>query len=124
MADAARALGKKGHPDAAGPLIHALKEEQRSVRFAVIEALLALGPLSVGPLKDALAKEHKPELKKLMVRVLEEIERQAEGLEPTPTKELLEMSAEMLDSLVADLSRQEFGAHRHPPPVGGAQSDF
>jgi hypothetical protein len=105
VADAARALGKTGHPDAVGPLIRILRVEQRSVRFAVVEALWALGPLSVGPLKEALAKAHELELKPLLVLVLEESERRAAGLEPKPTAELLEMSAEMLDSFADDLTR-------------------
>jgi hypothetical protein len=105
-AQAARALGESGRPDAVLPLIRTLGNQQRSLRFAVVEALLKLGSHSVGPLREALKQERDPELWQLTALILIQLARMAKGLEPAPVEILLEPPPELLDEMARDLMRR------------------
>jgi HEAT repeat protein len=105
VAPAAKALGESGRPEAVLPLIRTLGNKQRLVRFAVVEALLALGSLSVGPLQKALTKERDPEQRQLMSLILDQLERVAKGFEPVPTSVLLERPPELIEEMCRDLRR-------------------
>jgi HEAT repeat protein len=101
----ARALGESGRPDAAAPLVSALAREQRSVRFAAVEALLALGQGSAGALREARERERDPEVRGLMDRVLGQPGRAAIGPSTLPASNLLQMSPEMVEQMTKDLGR-------------------
>jgi HEAT repeat protein len=105
VAPAAKALGASGHADAVRPLLSILGIEQRSVRFAVVDALVALVPLSVIPLQEALASERDANQRQLMTLILGQLERQAKGLELVPTSELLAPSKKLLDEMARDLAQ-------------------
>jgi hypothetical protein len=105
IARAAKALGESGHPDAVLPLIRALAIRQRSVHFAVVDALLALGSLTVDALQEARDKEPDPELQKLMTMILEQLKRIATGLAPVQTGVILERPPELIDEMIRDLMR-------------------
>jgi hypothetical protein len=102
-ARAAKALGASGRPDAVPPLIWALENPHRSVRFAVVEGLLALGALSLGPLRGAVGKERDPEVRQLMGSVLAQLERVANGQQPVPTGVLLPQPPELIDEIGKDI---------------------
>jgi hypothetical protein len=101
----ARALGESGHPDAAVPLVRALARDHRSVRFAVVEGLLALGQASAASLRESQMKEPDPDLRELMGRVLEQLERAARGLPTASASDLLQMSPELVKDITRELGR-------------------
>jgi hypothetical protein len=98
-AEGAKELGESGHAEAVPPLLAALRSRHRSVDFAAVAALLRLGPLSVGPLRDELAAERDAELRGMMARLLEQLERTARGLEPAPLEDIVGMAGEVRDEL-------------------------
>jgi hypothetical protein len=98
-AEGAKELGESGHPDAALPLVRALRSEQRSVLFAAVEGLLRLGTPAVGPLQAALDAESDPEVRGLLGRAREELDRRARGLPPAPLDEVVGASARHIDEV-------------------------
>ena len=105
VANAAKALGETGNPAAAPALVRVLGQQQRSVRFAVVDALLALGPVTAAPVREALGKEGDQAARWDMELVLAELASRAAGRPPTPTGDLLEMSPELLEQMTRDAGR-------------------
>jgi hypothetical protein len=104
VAEGARELGESGHADAVVPLIRALSSEQRSVRFAVVEAMLRLGSLCIAPLQAALDKERGPEQRELLGRLREQLDNKAKGLAPAPVGDIVGSSSKFVDEVARDWS--------------------
>jgi HEAT repeats len=105
VATAARALGESGHADAVGPLIRALGRDHRTVQFAVVEALLALGPLAAIPVREGRDRERDPALSDLLGVIHEQLERKASGQPTLPTTDILKMSPKLIDEISRELGR-------------------
>jgi hypothetical protein len=99
VAEGAKELGESGHPYAAVPLIGALSCGQRSVIFAVVEALVRLGSPAAAPLEEALERERNPEQRALLGRVRDQLGRQAKGLELAPTDDVVGASSRLVDEM-------------------------
>jgi len=99
VVEGAKELGESGHVDAVPPLLASLQRRQRSVYFAVVAALLRLGSPCVEPLRDGLAKERDAEIRGIMTRLLEQLDRKAKGLELAPLADIVGISRELGDEL-------------------------
>jgi HEAT repeat protein len=106
VARAARELGKKGHADAVVPLIRQLGTKQRSILFAVFEALIALGSPSIGPLLEALQTERDPVVRERMALLLDQLERLAKGLPLVPTSDLFPLPSGIVDEISREFNRE------------------
>src|SRR5262249_37613180 len=105
VAAGAEELGRSNHPDAVGPLIGVLGLEQRSVRFAVFEALIALRAHSAGPLQKTAATHSDATVRALAGRILGQIKRIEQGAAPLPVEDLLVLSDGQLAEVARDMDR-------------------
>jgi hypothetical protein len=105
VAATAQELGRSNHPAAVGLLIPVLENNQRSVQFAVFEALLALRAHSVLPLRAASATTTDAGRRSLIALILDQIARVERGEAPVPTEEILSMSDAQVRQLTSDLRR-------------------
>lgn len=101
----AEELGRSDHPDAVGFLVRSLGFGQRSVLFAVCEALVALRAHSAGPLRQAADAHPDPDVRHRAGLLLGEIERTERGEPPTPVEDLLPLSDDERDEMARDLTR-------------------
>jgi hypothetical protein len=99
VAEGAKELGESGHAEAVPPLLAALQWHHRAVYFGVVEALLRLGSPCVGPLQEELSRERDAELRGILTRLLEQLDRQAKGLEVLPLEEIVGMPSAVSDEL-------------------------
>jgi HEAT repeat protein len=104
---AARALGQSRDPVAAGPLLRALREPNRSIQIAAVEALGELGAVAVEPLRTALRWETNALVREVMASLLEDVNARGEG-SPGGQRGLrraCEKSPELIDEMYDDLTR-------------------